>query len=224
MRWIHIIGGLIGITSGAVALIALKGAQLHRWSGTVFVYSMLVMTSTAIALAAWKQPYPGNIVAGVITFYMVATAMLTVRRPRQRARLIDISFMLAAVALGVVCIGMGQVRHDEPGLPGGYPPPFYFVLGGVALMLARQDQRMIAAGGPHGTARLKRHLGRMCGAMIVATGSLFLGQPQVFAGGPLEPVGVRAIPVLLVIAAMMYWRVRLARRPPTLREMAPDHV
>jgi hypothetical protein len=58
----------------------------------------------------------------------------------------------------------------------------------------------------------------MSGAMIVATGSLFLGQPQVFAGSPLEPDGVRAIPVLLVVGAMIYWRVRMSRRPFTVSQ------
>jgi hypothetical protein len=83
------------------------------------------------------------------------------------------------------------------------------------LLMARQDWRMIAAGGPSGVTRLKRHLGRMSGAMLVATGSLFLGQPKVFAGSPLEPEGLRAIPVLLVVGAMIYWRVRMSRRPLT---------
>jgi hypothetical protein len=221
MRWIHITGGLIGIASGAVALIALKGATVHRWSGRVFVYSMLVMTSTAIVLAALKQPGPGNIVAGAITFYMVATAMLTVRRPRQLAKQIDQLFMLGALALAVGCIGLGLFRRDDLGTSGGYPPPFYFVIGGAALMLANQDRRMIVAGGLQGAARLKRHLGRMSGAMLVATGSLFLGQPQVFAGGPLESEGLRAVPVVLVVTAMIYWRVRMSRRPIVVRPGTP---
>jgi hypothetical protein len=38
----------------------------------------------------------------------------------------------------------------------------------------------------------------MGGAMFIATGSFFLGQPQVFAAGPLEWVGLRAMPVLAV--------------------------
>ena len=102
---------------------------------------------------------------------MVSTAWLAVARPQQRARQLDMFFLLVASALGVACIAMGRFRRDELGLPG---------------------------------------------AMLVATGSLFLGQPQVFAGGPPEPAALRAIPVLLVLLAMIYWRIRLSRRPPTL--------
>ncbi len=41
---IHIIGGLVGITSGTVALSARKGARLHRKSGMIFVYNMSVVS------------------------------------------------------------------------------------------------------------------------------------------------------------------------------------
>ena len=54
----------------------------------------------------------------------------------------------------------------------------------------------------------------MGGAMFIATGSFFLGQPQVFADGPLEPVGLRAMPVLAVAIATLYWLIRLSRRRP----------
>jgi uncharacterized membrane protein len=39
MILLHIIGGLVGLTSGAVALSTRKGARLHRKSGMIFVYA-----------------------------------------------------------------------------------------------------------------------------------------------------------------------------------------
>jgi hypothetical protein len=41
MILLRIIGGLIALTSGAVALSAARGATLHRKSGMIFVYAML---------------------------------------------------------------------------------------------------------------------------------------------------------------------------------------
>jgi hypothetical protein len=38
-----------------------------------------------------------------------------------------------------------------------------------------------------------------------------MGQPQVFAGSLLEPAGLRIIPVLLIVAAMIYSRRRLSK-------------
>ena len=44
MILLHIIGGLVGLTSGAVALSASKGAKVHRKSGMIFVYAMSVLS------------------------------------------------------------------------------------------------------------------------------------------------------------------------------------
>src|SRR6185503_12894930 len=49
---VHIVAGALGILSGTLALYAVKGAGLHRKSGTVFVAAMLVMAATGALLAA----------------------------------------------------------------------------------------------------------------------------------------------------------------------------
>lgn len=51
-------------------------------------------------------------------------------------------------------------------------------------------------------------------AMLIATLSFFLGQAKVFPEPLRKSIGLRAIPVLLVIVFMIYWllRVRLKRR------------
>ena len=71
---------------------------------------------------------------------------------------------------------------------------------------------MIRRGGIAGVARVARHLWRMCFAFFVASGSLFLGQPQVF------PKVLRSSPLLIGLALaplafLIFWmiRVRLPR-------------
>jgi uncharacterized membrane protein len=39
----HIVAGGVGILTGFIALYAVKGARVHRKSGTVFVYAMIAM-------------------------------------------------------------------------------------------------------------------------------------------------------------------------------------
>jgi len=46
----HIVAGALALILGAVALLARKGARLHRRSGQLFVYAMLVMGTTASVL------------------------------------------------------------------------------------------------------------------------------------------------------------------------------
>ena len=61
MKLIHVLAGLTALMAGAVALYALKGARLHRRSGIVFVYAMLVMSSTG-ALMSVVHLNVGNVI------------------------------------------------------------------------------------------------------------------------------------------------------------------
>jgi uncharacterized membrane protein len=49
---VHIVAGALALTFGYTALFAAKGSTLHRKSGTLFVYAMVVMASLGAVLAA----------------------------------------------------------------------------------------------------------------------------------------------------------------------------
>jgi hypothetical protein len=74
---------------------------------------------------------------------------------------------------------------------------------------------MIARGGFAGAARTTRHLTRMCLAMLIATSSFALGQAKLFPPAARES-GVLKVPVLLVVAGLLYSLVRI-QLPPRLR-------
>jgi uncharacterized membrane protein len=48
---IHIIGGSLAIISGFIAIFAVKGLKLHRRSGAIFFYSMLVLGLSGTVIA-----------------------------------------------------------------------------------------------------------------------------------------------------------------------------
>ena len=60
---IHIAAGGVAIVLGAVALTVKKGGTIHRRSGLLFVYAMLVMGITASILAFLKSPTDPNVPA-----------------------------------------------------------------------------------------------------------------------------------------------------------------
>lgn len=76
---VHIAGGILGMVSGAAAMFFRKGSSRHTLAGKTFVAAMLTMSASAIYLATMKQQTP-NILAGILTFYLVITAWLTARR------------------------------------------------------------------------------------------------------------------------------------------------
>ena len=75
---------------------------------------------------------------------------------------------------------------------------------------------MIARGGLVGTARIARHLWRMCTALFIAVGSFFLGQPQVFPDALRNAPVLRAVPVFLVLGSLVFWMIRV-RSPNAFR-------
>jgi uncharacterized membrane protein len=223
---VHVIGGAIAIVSGFVALYALKGAKLHRTSGMIFVYAMLIMTISAAVMATLvAQKF--NAMQGVLTLYLVTTAWLTVRRGAQEPHWVNACAMVVALMVGVYDLTLGFEALNRPrGTIDGVPAAMVFIFAGVALLAALGDARMMRAGGLQGPHRIARHLWRMCFAVFVASGSFFLGQIQVIPE-PIRIVPVLAIPALLPLVLMLYWLARLLftqrypRRPNDSYEPAP---
>jgi uncharacterized membrane protein len=106
---LHVIGGATAIVCGFVALYALKGARLHRTSGTIFVYAMLLMSLSGAVMAVGRAGAAMNIPAGLVTAYLVITSLLTVQPPSARSRRVEHGAMLAAFALGLGSIGSAVV-------------------------------------------------------------------------------------------------------------------
>jgi uncharacterized membrane protein len=223
MRDIHIIAGALSLIAGAVALFAAKGSWLHRKSGLTFVIAMLVMTVSAVIAATTDRPNPGNVVAGTLTFYLVATSLLTIRQdiPQLRALL-----MLTAFAVGVAgtAVGFAAMQHPDgeiDGIPG--PPLLMFAM--VAIIGGIGDFRLLRRGGIDGKRRIARHLWRMTYALWIATTSFFIGQAK-FIPETLRHWELLVIPPLLVLGMLIYWMIRVllgkrpATRPPSTREQS----
>ena len=76
---IHVAAGGLALVLGAVALMVRKGGTIHRRSGLLFVYAMLVMGLSASILEFLKTPNWANVSVALMTAYFVGTALTTVR-------------------------------------------------------------------------------------------------------------------------------------------------
>jgi len=205
---IHIIAGVIGIISGFIAIFAVKGMRLHRKSGIVFVYSMVVLGLTGAVLGAIKNE-PGNVVAGALAAYFVVTALLTVRRGTRDLRWLDAAAMIVALAISALSLQRAVLAFNAPGGHiNGVPWGMSAFMGFVILLAAAGDLRVLLRGPLQGKRRISRHLWRMCFALFVASGSFFLGQAQVFPK-PMRIYPLLAIPALLPLALLIYWLIRV---------------
>jgi len=175
MLVVHTCAGILGLITGAAAMLFRKGSPRHVLAGKVFVASMLTMATGAIYLAVIRHQ-PGNIGGGIFTFYLILTAWLTARRAEGETSKFDWVGLLIPLVLGILTGFTVAEKIPSSGPPkDGVPVGMNIFLGSVMLLAAAGDVRMLVRGGVVGSKRIARHLWRMCFGLFIATGSFFLG-------------------------------------------------
>jgi len=204
----HVVTGGVGLLSGTSAMLFPKGSSWHLKAGNVYFYSMLIMSAIG-AYGAYFVPEMISVVVGALTFYLVMTAWLTVRRIESKMTWP----LLASVAMAIIIAAAGyyfgsEALMSEEKTKDGFAYGFYFFFGSVALIAGILDIRVLLRGGIYGKHRLLRHLWRMCFSFLMAAASLFLGQPQVFPESIRKPQFLM-IPILIILVSLLFWLARV---------------
>lgn len=216
---LHICAGSLGLLSGTVAISVRKGSRNHLAAGIVFSVSMLILGATGTYIA-YTRSQPGNIIGGLLTIYMIATAWMAGRRRDQRTGVFDWVALLFALCVGTACILYG-IKAANGETHDGVPAGMDFFLGFIILLAAAGDIRMLVRRGVSGTQRIARHLWRMCFGLFIASGSFFMGRQRIF------PEFVRQSNVLIFLTILpllllVFWLIRvrvtnLYKEKPLLR-------
>jgi uncharacterized membrane protein len=218
----HFGGGLVALVAGTVALSVRKGSRLHKQSGMIFTWAMIVAGVFATAIAAYERK-SSLVVSGLLVVYLMVTGTNTVRPLFGARRSVDIGLMLIGFIVALADYRYGLIAWQRPGHSiGGVPAGMIFFMATVCLVAALGDLRMIRDGGITGARRIARHLWRMCFGLFIATGSFFLGQMKFI------PAPVRGLPLLFALAIaplllLLYWmwRVRLRNQLKGMLIAAP---
>jgi hypothetical protein len=224
----HISGGIVGLIAGTVAMAVRKGGRWHRVAGKVFVGGMLCLASTGVIMATIRTQ-PPNVIAGLLTMYMVTTAWLTGRHKDGRSGMFDWLALFAALGFEAYIWPIAIEGFQRPNrMMNGVPAAMALFVGTVVLLAAIGDLRMLLRGRITGARRIGRHAWRMSFGLFIATGSFFLGQQQVF---PVRWRGSVALTVLglFPLVLLVYWGVRVrfgSRFKETAQQVvaAPNHV
>lgn len=170
----------------------------------------------------------GNILGGTLTFYMVATAWMTARRRDGQPGIFDWGALLVALSVGAVTVTYGLEAALSPtGLKNGDPAGPYFFLGSVALLAAAGDVRMLVRRGITGSHRIARHLWRMCFALFIAAGSIFLARQHLFPAF-MRKTGMLVFLSFLPLLLMVFWLIRVRftnadkKKRPVIGGLAPS--
>ena len=206
--FVHIGSGICGLFSGAAAVALRKGSRRHALTGNIFVVSMMSLAATGVYLALLKGQ-PGNVLGGTFTFYLVATAWMTAYRQSPRIEAFDWLALLTVLSVATVCIAYGFAATTSPdGMHYGTPAGQYFFLGSVASIAFVGDVRMVVRRGIDGTQRLARHLWRMCFALFIASGSIFLARQHLFPA-VMRTTGALYFLTFLPLLLMIFWLIRV---------------
>jgi hypothetical protein len=214
---LHISGAIVGLLSGFMAMAFRKGSSLHGAAGSVFFVSMLSMSAAGAYMAAFIKPNNGNIMGGILTFYLVGTGWMAARRRERTVGIFDWTALLIALAIGTAGVTWGfQAAMSKTGLKDGYPPFLYFIFGSIALLFASSDVRMIVRGGVIGAKRIARHLWRMSLALLFAMLSFYPSRAHLFPRW-VNQSNLLYVPHVIIIGAMLFWlfRVSVRKRVPT---------
>jgi uncharacterized membrane protein len=204
----HIGGGSLAILSGFAALFSGKGNYIHRAAGKVFSVSMIVMAIGASYLG-YAHADVNDIIAGMTTIYLIATAWMAVKRRDGQIGFFEPAAFLVALAGVAANLEFAYLAaNSETGLLYGVPAKQYHIVSAILGLAAVLDLSVLLRRGLSGKERIARHLWRMCLALFIAVGSLFLGQMQFFPEA-IRHIEILATPVVVALAMMGYWIIRV---------------
>ena len=212
----HAAAGTAALAGGWVAIVARKGGPWHRRAGLVFVYAMIAMGLSAVAISVYEGKQ--GVAGGAAAAYLIFTGWTTVRPLAGQRRSADMALLVLPVVVGIGGLIQGIAALDLPGRQSeGVPAGMHLFLATVFLLAAMGDVRMIRAGGLRGSRRLARHLWRMCFGLFIASGS-FVAQ---LVRMPFLPGSMRSLPVILAVSAgplvvLLYWLWRVRRQRSAL--------
>lgn len=212
LLYLHIGGGAIGLVSGLTAALSRKGERVHRAAGKIFLASMfiayLIGAGVAPFLTDGQRP---NFVAGILALYLLVTGVMAAKRSAfiaGRAEKIGLGVTILITAMGAVFMVMGA--NSESGTVDGSPPQAFYLFIIAGSFAAYGEINALLRRTLSETARIIRHLWRMCLSFFIASGSLFLGQPQVFPewfNQSPAPIALSFFPILVLLVWVV--RVRL---------------
>lgn len=161
---IHAAFGGIALFSGLISIIAKKGKNIHRKSGLVFFYSMLLSGITAMIVAVLpKHESPFLFAIGIFSLYFVLTGKRALNFKRKNPNLkIDKLISIIMITTGILMISLPIVLTKSINR-------ILVVFAIVGIIFSVRD--LILFKNPERLRKgwLKLHLGKMTGGYIAAT-------------------------------------------------------
>jgi|SRR5688572_12918172 len=164
---LHITGGAVGLITGTINLVRIKGDKPHRLIGKIFTYAMLATGFTAFGLSILHPNY-FLFMVGVLTVYLMATGnryiYLKMLATGQQPKILDWILTIGMLLAGVLFIGFGTrilLAQNTFGI-------VFIVFGALGLLFVKADFDNYKGKLKERNYWLLSHIQRMTGGYIAA--------------------------------------------------------
>jgi hypothetical protein len=213
IRLVHIAAGFVALVVAPVAMLTVKGGPTHRRWGKVYFWTMAVVALTAVVLAAYRPVLFLALVA-VFSFYAALSAYRVLFRKRPEAgqgpHALDWAAALITLTASAALVVLGIARPGETFERLGTVAIVFGVLG---LALAGRDIVRFVRPPADRNAWWFSHMTGMLGSYIAVVTAFsvvnFTSLPPV-----LRWLWPTVIGTPLIVAWVVYYRMRFARRKP----------
>lgn len=169
IQYIHAPLGGIALLSGGVSLVSKKGSPLHKKSGKVFFYSMLLSAFSALVVSVLpnhKSPFLFSI--GIFSSYFLISGILSLRYKRKAVRLsIDKIIAYLICITGFAMVTYPIILYSKLNL-------ILTVFGLASIVFGLRDLSRLKDVKRLRKGWLKLHLGKMTGGYIAAVSAFFV--------------------------------------------------
>lgn len=194
---LHVISGFLALVCGAITLISAKGSKVHRRTGKIFFYSMLVVPVTAVTLCVIK-PNQFLLFIGLFSFYLNYAGYRAIQNKSLKPSLTDwVVLVLASVNIIFMLTSMNLV---------------VMIFGGIGAFAASR-QWITSIKASKGTelpekAWLAMHIGMMMGAYTATLTAFLVVNYQLFSLIGFPAWFVWLLPSLILSPLSYYWTVK----------------
>lgn len=191
----HILTGSIALLSGLIPMIAKKGGFLHRKSGLLYFYSMIITILLSLLLSAIrKNGFLGMV--GVFSLYQTIEGFLAIRNKSLKLNISDwvalpifaINAVLMLLSFKIVLIVFAFIS-------------FSLIFGRIKNLIQLRNGKSLAA-----NSYLRRHIGMILGSYVSAL-TAFLVNVSPFGSSAI----IWLLPIGLILPIGVYWTVKMSR-------------
>lgn len=159
----HMIIGTLGLIAAIVAMSVTKGNRIHIWAGRMFIFSIMIVAITSLAMLSLRMA-PPLLVAALTAIYAVATAYLALKPATKAVKRSEYGLFFVECAVLVVFMIMAGANIAA----GNINPIGPIVIAFIPMILLAGDINFFRKSDQRSRLRVRRHLARMIWAFVIA--------------------------------------------------------